>query len=195
MANKPKPEHENANRILAMAWRLFQQKGYKGVTIDEICSGCGLTKPTLYYYYRDKEGLFVSVLQHQLALFNRVLTQPGNIEQQLQRLAVAILENFQIEYSVLMRDRAHIKKPENQAAVREAFRSGLFNPLLLLMETGLKNGDLQARNPEVLTLAFLGIINNFINRGAESGTSTAELAAELTQLFLQGAKGQRAGFT
>jgi len=57
MANKPKPEHENANRILAMAWRLFQQKGYKGVTIDEICSGCGLTKPTLYYYYRDKEGL------------------------------------------------------------------------------------------------------------------------------------------
>ena len=53
MGNKTKLEHENAGRILAIAWELFQQKGYRGATVDEICERCHLTKPTLYYYFND----------------------------------------------------------------------------------------------------------------------------------------------
>ncbi len=41
-------DHENAERILDEGWRLFQQKGYRGVTVDELCLRCGITKPTLY---------------------------------------------------------------------------------------------------------------------------------------------------
>lgn len=187
MANKSKPEHESANRILATAWQLFQQKGYKGVSIDEICSRCNLTKPTLYYYYHNKEGLFVSVLEHQLARFHDILEKPGNTEERLQRMAEAILNNFQIEYTVLIRDRTHVQKPENQNAIKDSFRSNLFNPLREFMAIGLNKGELQGRNPEMLTLTFLGIINNFVKQASESSLSIPLLARDLTHLFLQGA--------
>ncbi|MBV5350315.1 helix-turn-helix transcriptional regulator, partial [bacterium] len=52
-------ENVNAERILQDGWELFQQKGYRGVSVDEICLRCGITKPTLYYYFKDKENLFV----------------------------------------------------------------------------------------------------------------------------------------
>lgn len=186
MRNKTKLERESAERILAIAWELFQKKGYKGVTVDEICERCNLTKPTLYYYFHDKEDLFVTVLQRQLKLFHDVLQQPGGIEDHLKLMAVAVLENFQTPYTVLLHDREHIKKPENLKALRDAFRGYLFNPLRSLMQSGLDNGILRGRNAEMLTLMFLGIINNFINRTVETGLDTQSLAAELTNLFLEG---------
>ena len=186
MGNRPKPTHENADRILAIAWELFQQKGYKGVTVEEICARSNLTKPTLYYYFQDKEDLFVKVLQYQLRLFHDVLQQPGEIEDRLKSMAVAVLENFQTQYTVLLHDREHIQKPENQLALREAFRGCLFNPLRALMQSGLDSGALRGRNAEMLTLMFLGVINNFINRSTETGLDTSSLAAELTDLFLEG---------
>ena len=186
MGNKPKPEHASVDRILAIAWELFQKKGYKGVTMDEICTRCNLTKPTLYYYFQDKEDLFVKVLQHQLQTFHSALQQPGGIEERLKAMAIAILDNFQTQYTVLLHDREHIKKPENQLAVREAFRGCLFNPLRTLMQSGLDSGALRGRSAEILALMFLGIINNFINRPAETGLDTPLLATELTNLFLEG---------
>jgi TetR/AcrR family transcriptional regulator len=186
MGNKPKLEHESADRILAIAWELFQQKGYRGVTVDEICARCNLTKPTLYYHFRDKEDLFVTVLQRQLLLFRDVLQQPGGIEDRLKLMAIAVLENFQTPYTVLLHDREHIQKPENQRIVRDAFRGYMFNPLRSLMQSGLDSGALRGRNAEMLTLMFLGIINNFINRTAEAGLDPTSLAGELTNLFLEG---------
>ena len=186
MGNKPKLEHESADRILANAWELFQQKGYKGVTVDEICARCNLTKPTLYYYFHDKEDLFVTVLQHQLQLFHDVLQKPGSTREQLVSMAVAVLDNFQAPYTVLMHNREQVQKPENQLAIREAFRGYFFNPLRALMQAGMDSGELHGKNAEMLTLMFLGIINNFINRTAETGMDNAALAAELTDLFLGG---------
>jgi len=185
MGNKPRPEHENIERITAAAWQLFQQKGYRGVTVDEICQRCGVTKPTLYYYFHDKEELFVTVLRQQLERFRGVLQGPGSTGERLQRLAAAVLDNFQAEYTVLMRDREHIRRPENQQAVREAFRGCLFNPLAALMEAGLQGGELRGRSAEMLALVFLGMVNNFIHRAA--APENAELAAELSRLFLEGA--------
>jgi hypothetical protein len=43
----------------------------------------------------------------------------------------------------------------------------------------------------MLTLAFLGIINNFIGRGKETETTNSVLASGLTDLFLKGAGSSR----
>ena len=69
MENQYLLEHENAERIMEESWKLFQQKGYRGVSVDELCLRCRLSKPTLYYYFQDKENLFVQVLQYKLQGF------------------------------------------------------------------------------------------------------------------------------
>jgi len=44
--------------ILRAAMELFGRKGYAGTSTREICAAAGITKPVLYYYFRDKEHLY-----------------------------------------------------------------------------------------------------------------------------------------
>jgi AcrR family transcriptional regulator len=179
-------DHLNAERILNEGWKLFQQKGYRGVTIDELCLNCGLSKPTVYYYFQDKENLFVQVLKFKLRGFHNVIEQPGTLAERLQRVAANILESFDHEYTMLLRDREHLKKPENLQGIREAFRGELFGPLTGLMQSGIQQGELESDDANLLTLVFLGIINNFIGKQAEMKMDNAALAKKLTTYFLKG---------
>jgi len=181
-------DHENAELILNEGWKLFQQKGYRGVTIDELCLRCGLSKPTVYYYFQDKENLFVQVLKHKLHGFHNVIELPGTLTERLQRVATSILESFENEYTTLLRDREHLKKPENLQGLREAFRGEMFGPLISLMRQGIQQGELEEDDPEVLTLVFLGIINNFIGKQVEMKMENTGLAEKLTVYFLKGVK-------
>jgi AcrR family transcriptional regulator len=181
-------DHEKAELILEEGWLLFQQKGYRGVTVDELCLRCQLTKPTLYYYFRDKENLFVSVLQFKLHGFRTAAEQPGTLAERLENVAAVILNSFITEYSSLMRDREHIKDPENQTKIRNAFRGELFEPLNSIMLTGLEQGALTGDRPETLTLLFLGMINNFIGKAVEMKIQNSALARTLTRYFLKGAE-------
>jgi TetR/AcrR family transcriptional regulator len=181
-------EHINRERILEVSWQLFQQKGYRGVSVDEICLQSQVTKPTLYYYFQDKEDLFTQLLVRQLQGFHQTGGQTGSLEERLERLALSILESFQSDYSLLMRDREHLKRQENLQKIRDAFHEELFHPLQEIMQAGIDGGELAVKNAEFLTLAFLGILNNFIGKTGEVISSHAELAAGLTGLFLQGAR-------
>ncbi|MCB0152930.1 MAG: helix-turn-helix transcriptional regulator, partial [Caldilineaceae bacterium] len=50
--------------ILAAAQRLFVERGYRGISMREIAEAVGMTKAALYYHFRDKEQLFVALLQN-----------------------------------------------------------------------------------------------------------------------------------
>ena len=61
---------QTAERILHVAHQLFMERGFNGVSINDVVQQVGITKPTLYYHYADKEALYVAMAQ-------RVLTQMG----------------------------------------------------------------------------------------------------------------------
>ena len=61
--------------ILDCALRLFSEKGYDGVGINEITAAAGITKPTLYYFFQSKEGVFKAILAEHYARFNGILDQ------------------------------------------------------------------------------------------------------------------------
>jgi AcrR family transcriptional regulator len=188
MDNQHLLDHANAERILNEGWHLFQQRGYRGATVDELCLRCQLSKPTVYYYFKDKENLFVQVLQHKLRTFQTVAEQPGSLSERLQTVAEAILNSFQKEYSPLLRDREHIKKAENLKKIRDTFRGSLFGPISTIMQSGITAGELKEEKPETLTLIFLGTINFFIGKAEELNLDQAALAHKLTNYFLDGAK-------
>lgn len=48
--------------ILEEARTIFTDYGYEKATLDDIGSKCGLNKASLYYYFRNKEEIYVQVL-------------------------------------------------------------------------------------------------------------------------------------
>jgi TetR/AcrR family transcriptional regulator len=185
--NESEIQNTNAEKILDVSWKLFQQKGYRGVSMDDICLQAGITKPTLYYYFHNKEELFARVLERRLKNFHEAIATPGSVVERLQNVAQTILESFESDYSFLLRDREHLTQPENLARVRVAFRTELFQPINDLMREGIALGELADQDAELLTLAFLGIVNNFIGKSAEKGFQNSELAEGMVGLFLHGA--------
>lgn len=51
------------NEILETACRLFSERGYDAVGVQEICEKTGITKPTLYYFFGSKKGLLQTIIE------------------------------------------------------------------------------------------------------------------------------------
>ncbi len=62
-------------RILAAAAELFGSKGYAATSVGEIAKNAGITKPSLYYHFGSKEGLYRTVLDTCAAQVDRLLDQ------------------------------------------------------------------------------------------------------------------------
>ena len=54
---------EQRELILARAAALFALRGYPGTSMKQVAEACGLSKATLYHYYRDKYALLVSIAE------------------------------------------------------------------------------------------------------------------------------------
>ena len=54
---------DNRERILETALELFYSRGYDAVGVQEIAEKSGVTKPTLYYYFKSKYGLLEQLLE------------------------------------------------------------------------------------------------------------------------------------
>ena len=53
---------EKERRILDAALKVFASAGFSGASMDAIAEKAGVSKPTLYQYFGDKDGLFAAVM-------------------------------------------------------------------------------------------------------------------------------------
>lgn len=56
--------------ILLASLELFAEKGFNGVGINEITQKAGITKPSLYYFFGSKDGLFTALLERYFEILN-----------------------------------------------------------------------------------------------------------------------------
>src|SRR5688500_2379717 len=66
MVNSRDPERTKA-RILAAATAEFARYGLGGARVDRIAARAGANKRMLYYYFRDKDNLFLAALEARYA--------------------------------------------------------------------------------------------------------------------------------
>ena len=64
---------DNKKRILDIALDLFSKHGYDAVGVQTLCEKAGITKPTLYYYFKSKEGVLKELLNENYAKLNGLL--------------------------------------------------------------------------------------------------------------------------
>ena len=97
-------------RLLEAGTALFAEKGYASTTVREIVARAGVSKPVLYYYFKNKEGIFLAILdwaaEKQEDLLAEVLDTPGTV---LDRL----IELFRLIYQGVMKNRDLFKLIHN----------------------------------------------------------------------------------
>ncbi len=56
-----------SDAIMSVATTLFAAKGFDGTSMREIAASAGVAKPTIYYYFKSKEGLLEHILDKSAA--------------------------------------------------------------------------------------------------------------------------------
>jgi AcrR family transcriptional regulator len=165
-------ENDMSTLILDQASLLFEQRGYAAVSMREICAACGVTKPTLYYYFADKEALYVATLLRLLTGFRDTLaaqTPDESVLARLTRLAVSILDQMHINVDVMMRDMENITNPAHHQELGAAFGRELYGPVLGAIASGIERGELRPGDPALYTKTYLGLLNAFVVEPARDG--------------------------
>lgn len=67
-------DHETRERLMDAAARLFAERGLKNVTVREICGQAGANVAAVNYYFRDKSGLYLEIIQ-QIVFFMRQMME------------------------------------------------------------------------------------------------------------------------
>lgn len=88
-------------KILAAAVEVFCRRGFDGARMQEIADQAGISKASLHYYFRSKEGLFKRAVQVLFSqLINNVishLSPESSIEEMIRQLVNSYYEVF-IQY-------------------------------------------------------------------------------------------------
>src|SRR5438445_13583713 len=62
-ARSPEGRERRRQAVLDVADRMFSERGYHEVSLDEVAAGAAISKPGLYAYFGSKEGLYVAALR------------------------------------------------------------------------------------------------------------------------------------
>ncbi|TMK47859.1 MAG: TetR/AcrR family transcriptional regulator, partial [Actinobacteria bacterium] len=91
----PEQKQERRNNIIQAAWRCAGGKGFRELTIDEICEEGAVSKGSFYLYFASKEELLVALLEDEAAGRLAILDALGSVSGgvgRLQAFARAMLE-------------------------------------------------------------------------------------------------------
>ncbi len=154
-----------AVKIVDAAGHLFLQKGYKAVSISDIIRAAEVTKPTLYYYFADKEELFVQMGLRVLAEMGERLRHaaatPGDTTARLRALAAVLMANRDTDMRMLRHEMFEHLSNSNRERLATAFFGQLVAPIVGVMERGLADGELAHHSASTLAQMFISIAEAF----------------------------------
>jgi AcrR family transcriptional regulator len=99
-------------KILTSAAELFAMHGFYKVSVREICEKAEVTKPSLYYYYKDKEALLEELMNETNKCADKLVEKYVGQKTQLHEILNGIIEvylEFLRKYPHLTRFSAFIQ--------------------------------------------------------------------------------------
>ncbi len=163
----PKPSQPNRPEktaaILDGAMQVFLEQGYAGTTMDKVASAAGVSKPTLYNHFQDKEALFNALMEKlvlekewakcPLDLLN-ISSEPAHIV--LKRIANEVLDNCIRSSEQITFIRLVIGESGRFPELSRSFVTNMDKPII-----GALTGYFASQNipaPDVAARMFMGTL-------------------------------------
>ena len=192
MARGRSPGYEDQREmILSRAAQLFAQRGYTATSMNEVAEACGLSKPTLYHYFRDKYALLVNIAEGHVsrleALVDEVAKQALAPEPRVRELIVRFVEEYagaQHAHRVLTEDVKFLEAEDRRRVLdKERRLVESFSQAIGQMRPELESGGMT----KPLTMLLFGMINwMFTWLKPDGGLTYTAMAPVVADLFFGG---------
>jgi TetR/AcrR family transcriptional regulator len=177
--------------ILFAAARLFAEQGYSATSMNQVAEACGLTKPTLYHYVRDKQDLLGQIcaghVQALIRLVEEVKAEPLDADTRLRRLIERFTRAYadaQPQHRVLTSEIKFLDEAEREQVLEVERRVvAEFAQAVAAVRPELRG----ARLHKPLTMLLFGMINwTFTWLRPDGDLSHEALAMLVSDLFFGG---------
>ncbi|AYH42112.1 TetR/AcrR family transcriptional regulator [Azoarcus sp. DN11] len=180
--------------MLRAAAGLFAEKGFHNASMSAIAQACGVSKPLLYHYYRDKEHLLFDIadsyIDELLAIVAAVEARKLAAEDHFAELVRRFMEEYehaQDQHMVIVQDVKFLREEQAASVAGKQRRVvAAFADALARVEPGLKGRKLD----KAVTMILFGMINwTFTWLRADGPLTFRDMAPIVTQIFLNGVRG------
>ncbi|MET3443397.1 AcrR family transcriptional regulator [Variovorax paradoxus] len=175
-------------RILQAAARLFAAQGYANTTMAQIVRALGVTKPFVYYYFRDKQEIFETLSwRPAVDCFTALDFAAGDprrasekVLEGIERLIRATIAHHPCAFFPYREPQVY--RPEYIAAQKKLAHH-FYDLLCPLLEEARRDGDLDFTETKITALAACSLPGFLYSWYRPDGRlSPDEVVAELTKL-------------
>lgn len=166
--SRGEPEKTRA-AILEAALEEFSHEGSAGARTDEIARRAGVNKALLYYYFKDKDGLYAAALEqvftglHErvMSILNREDLAPRAKLLQYVETHFDYIASYPVYPRLVQREfMRSAGRPLSPVANRilERYGKPIYEKLETLIQDGIQTGDFRKVDPVHTVTSILGII-------------------------------------
>lgn len=178
-------------RILAAAAQLFAAQGYANTTMAQIVRELGVTKPFVYYYFRDKQEIFETLSWRPavdcFTALDFAADDPRSacekVKEGIERLIRATVMHQPCAFFPYREPQVY--RPEYQAAVKRLARH-FYDRLCPLLEQARRDGELDFTETTITALAACSLPGFLYSWYRPDGRlAPDQVVAELKRLALR----------
>ncbi len=194
---KPVNNSETRRQLLRAALKHFANSGYAATSVQHIVDDAKLSKPALYYHFKDKAGLFQALVHEahdeRYRLLCEAAEQSKDIRGQLEAILTVLFDYFlknrelmRISFATMFAAPGEV--PEGLCYTDKCERN--FEFVHSLIKRAQKNGELEKRfDAREIAFGFYGLVNSYlvshlVMRDCKPDKKTAR---RIVELFLTGA--------
>ncbi|PZG02635.1 TetR family transcriptional regulator [Micromonospora deserti] len=167
-------------RLLAVATRLFAEKGFEKTSVQEIVEAAGVTKGAMYHYFAAKDDLLQEIYQRLLRMqrdrLESIMAEAQPVTWRLHTAAadVVVTAIANLDDATIFLRSMHLLSADRQRAVRAA-RRAYHERFRSLVEEGQRAGTFRADVPADLAVDyFFGAVHHLGAWFRSDGRLTAE---------------------
>lgn len=184
--------------VLRTAAQLFNEKGYHATSLDEVAERLHVTKPTLYYYVRNKEAILFECVRTGLEMMRAAIEAAGaSGGSAMDKLVSAMREYARVatmDFGMcIIRVGEEPLPPESQRQLRR-LKAAIDHEFRRLIEQGIAEGSIAPCDPKIAAFTLAGALS-WIARWYRPGGELApdEIAAQCIGLIVNGLVPRREG--
>jgi AcrR family transcriptional regulator len=179
-------------RIMAHADRVFAERGFRKVTVEELCADMGMSKRTFYRHFTDRDALVEAILAERVADYVpsiiENLTSAEPVDRILKRHFDLLIHDVFSRVSTQVMADVQVLMPELWERF-DQFRGGAVGIITDLLRRGQREGSIrQDIDPTVAGKLIQGILTNVAHPRfmVEQGLSFDQFISTFKDLLLQG---------
>ena len=163
-------QQEKSAAILNSALEIFTVHGYSAASMSRIAARAGVSKPTIYRYFGNKEALFTILIERILIRVQRNIFEltirhnsPSSPAEVLRQLATAVLTKLSEEKSVFPLMRLVVGESGRFPQVARMFVAKVEKPIFKRLAAYFRfHPDIDTQEPMAMARIFIGALSHYL---------------------------------